>query len=115
MGTHFLSSSMPLHPMTSHRYQLNRAVHVSSSCLLKMLTKLPRQYINNNEWDQVQNARKDCQDEVEKLALARILVLRSKLISAFIYFFAKKDTHSFFLSTLNSTCSPLYHLLIPWA
>jgi len=53
--------------------------------LLTYANNLPRQYINNDEWDKIQIAHKDSQDEVEALALAHILVLRNKLISAFLF------------------------------
>jgi hypothetical protein len=81
-----------------------------SNGLIKLFTyvnNLPRQYINNDEWDKVQIARKDSQDEVEKLALAHILVLRTKLISAFVCFFFLAKTELiapysfFFLSTAH--------------
>ncbi len=58
-----------------------------SNGLIKLFTyvnNLPRQYINNDEWDKVQIGHKDSQDEVEMLALAHILVLWSKLITFLI-------------------------------
>ncbi|KDR82287.1 hypothetical protein GALMADRAFT_264462 [Galerina marginata CBS 339.88] len=44
------------------------------------------QYINNDEWDRVQNAHRDDNDEVQKVALGSILVLRTKLITHVLQF-----------------------------
>ncbi|KDR67811.1 hypothetical protein GALMADRAFT_146824 [Galerina marginata CBS 339.88] len=52
------------------------------------LSEMPSepQYINNEEWDHVQNVHQDFKDDVERVAMGLILVLRAKLITHALQF-----------------------------